>query len=172
LVKTVVVVQALEEPENITEAEDFIVREFKEYKQVSMALGEVNFATPNEQTTQLKTVSVHSLFGRDRIFDFPQDVLTDIWKEHLTHVHIDTDGVWPETPRVQWHTTSKNALIYSAFNTEQEYVFVVHEILKDFESTDDDGAHKYYTRQDILDWLELAVWERERYPSDEQVIVE
>lgn len=171
MTKKVVVVQALYEPESISPAEEFIVQEFKEYKQASMALGHINFAAPNEQTTQLTDVSVHQFFGRDRIFDFPQDLVSEIWSEHLAHVHIDTDGIWPEPPNVQWHATSKNALIYSAFENENEYVFVVHEILKDFESTDGDGAHKHYTRKDILDWLELAEWERKRYPSDQQIIL-
>ncbi|WP_418358391.1 type II toxin-antitoxin system YafO family toxin [Shewanella basaltis] len=171
MTKEVVVVQAITENGQITEAEQFIVEEFKIYKKVSMSLGHVNFATPNENTTQLTEESVHQLFGRDRIFDFPDDLITEIWSQHLTHVHIDSDGIWDETPVVQWHATSKNALIYSAFPTETEYVFVVHEILKDFEANDEKGAHKFYTKDDITIWLELAEWERDRYPSAEQVII-
>ncbi|MBW0280699.1 hypothetical protein B4O99_14350 [Shewanella xiamenensis] len=171
MTKDVVVIQAITEDGIITEAEQFIVDEFKVYKQISMSLGHVNFATPNEQTTQLTDVSVHQFFGRDRVFDFPQSIISEIWHENLTHVHIDSDGVWDEVPVVQWYATSKNALIYSAFPTETEYVFVVHEILKDFEEADETGAHKYYTREDIENWLELAKWERDQYPSDKQIRV-
>lgn len=171
MTKEVVVIQAITEDGIITEAEQFIVEEFKVYKQVSMSLGKVNFANPNEQTTQQLSISVHAFFGRDRVFDFPQDLITDIWHENLTHVHIDSDGVWDNPAIVQWQATSKNALIYSAFPTETEYVFVVHEILKDFEAADEKGAHRYYTRDDIKTWLELAEWERTQYPSDKQIRV-
>ncbi len=168
--KIVKVIQDIKDDGSLNEAEKYIVEEFKNYKTTSILKSLDNFANPNEETTQKQEYSVHPFFGRDRIFDFPERILHLIWKENLAHVHIDSDGEW-DIPRFQWFTTSKNALIYSAFEYEDAYIFVVLDILKDYDKEDIKGAHNYYKTSDIVDFLELAEWHRINYPNDEQNLV-
>ena len=166
---SLVVIEAVDD-DGIDEASLLVVSEFKKYKQVSLQQTQKNFATPNEESYQKQLISVHPLFGRDRIFDFPQHLATEIFGENLAHIHIDTDGQWDES-KLQWYATSKNALIYSAFIHAGGPVFVVHDILKDFDENDTKGAHAYYESHDIANWLELARWHRTNYPHTDQRIV-
>ncbi|MCD9544184.1 hypothetical protein GLP24_04880 [Photobacterium carnosum] len=174
----VVVIHDLCDDCYLSPPEQFIVEQFKLYKELSIQQNpNDNFAAPNEESTQRQEPSLHSFFGRDRIFDFPKDLLAKIWIDNLAHIHIDTDAEWSEPPKVQWYTTSKNALIYSAFKyTDKkddinELVFVVHEILSDFDPEDESGAHKYYKRSYIEELLVLAEWHRENYPNNQGCFV-
>ena len=51
--------------------------EFLEYKKLSITESADNFITPNEQK-QHQTESIHSLFCRDRVSDYPEHLSTDI----------------------------------------------------------------------------------------------
>ena len=164
------VIYDIKEDDSLDDAERYILEEFQKYKAESITSSEENFCTPNEESTQRNSPSCHPFFGRDRIFDFPKRILTLIWQENLAHVHIDSDGEW-EAPKMQWFTTSKNALIYSAFINEDEYIFVVFDILKDFEESDERGAHNYYSEEDILGFLELAEWHRVNHPHEDQNVL-
>lgn len=165
------IVHDITEDGNLNEAQQYIVEEFREYKANSLAASQDNFCTPNEETDQRENASLHPFFGRDRIFDFPKRILAQIWHENLAHIHIDTDGEW-EVPSFQWFTTSRNALIYSAFIHDDDYVFVVLDILNDFDDSDNRGAHNYYSEEDIKHFLELAEWHRINYPHEEQFILQ
>jgi len=168
--KAIKVIQDIKDDGSLNDAEKYIVEEFKTYKTISLSNSLDNFTTPNEESTQREETSVHPLFGRDRIFDFPERVLTLIWKENLAHVHIDSDGEW-DIPTFQWFTTSKNSLIYSAFKYEDTYVFVVLDILKDYDKEDTKGAHNYYKESDVVNFIELAEWHRTVYPHEDQKLV-
>lgn len=172
--KQVKVIHDLDEEGILGVDESEVIREFKTLKTDSISQGgEDYFAAPSEGGTQATDKSPHPLFGRDRIFDHPSYLSTRIINANLAHIHIDTDGVWGYPHQEpQWGMTSKNALIYSAFETKGEYVFVVHEILCGFPDSDEKGAHKFYKSADVEGWLEQADWHRGNYPSPCQRIFE
>ena len=76
-----------------------------------------------------------------------------------------------DVPKFQWFTTSKNSLVYSAFEYNDCYIFVVHDILKDYDKEDTRGAHNYYKAEDIANFLELAEWHSINYPHKDQHFV-
>jgi len=170
LSKNIKIIYDIREDGSLEESERYILEEFRKYKLTSLSISSDNFCTPNEETTQREKFSCHPFFGRDKVFNFPERILHLIWKEHLAHIHIDSDGDW-EAPKFQWFTTSKNAIIYSAFIEDDEYVFVIYDILKDFEDSDYRGAHNYYSEEQIIDFLELAEWHRMHHPHEDQSVL-
>lgn len=141
-----------------------IIDEFKSYKTLSLSLTTNNFVAPNEGI-QYKTVSCHSLFGRDRVFDFPLKWINHIHNENLTHVHIDLDGAW-EADRFQWDCCSNESIVYSAFiKPDGTYCFTIIDFLINDEDSADFNAHNHYQEDDIENYLFIAEENRELHAS-------
>ncbi|NOF88414.1 type II toxin-antitoxin system YafO family toxin [Vibrio cholerae] len=148
-----------QELDPLSDVHKFFLKEFKQYKIDSLSLTTNNFVAPNEGI-QETTPSCHSLFGRDRVFDFPLSLITKIHNENLAHVHL-SDGNW-DTTKPQWECTSNFAIVYSGFTLGKcEYHFVVHDIHHDKQNSEFD-AHDYYTRSDIDYYIQNAVYLREQ----------
>ena len=121
----------------LDEVGSFISDEFLEYKKLSITESANNFITPNEQI-QHQTESIHSLFGRDRAFDYPEHLSTDIHYENLTHV--DKDNIWV-AGLTQWACTSKYSIIYSGFTLTNNHIYlIVHDLLINKDGDDDLAA--------------------------------
>lgn len=143
-----------EDLEELTQEQTFAVGEFKQYKAISLSASTNNFVAPNEGI-QFQEPSCHSLFGRDRVFEHPSHLITQIHQENLSHVHY-SDGTWEEHI-AQWDCTSNMAVIYSGFEHANGFHFVIHEmILKP-----DEDAHDFYGTQDIEYYIGSARYYRE-----------
>lgn len=59
-----------EELDPLSPQQTFAIKEFKQYKINSLGISTDNFVAPNEGIQERKR-SVHSLFGRDRVFERP-----------------------------------------------------------------------------------------------------
>ena len=67
--------------------QDYVVAEFCEYKQLSLTMSYNNFVAKNEGL-QAKEPSIHSQFGRDRVFDHPQALLPSIIDENINDAFL------------------------------------------------------------------------------------
>ena len=154
-----------EEQESLSPQQKFVISEFKQYKIDSLSVTPTNFVAPNEGIQESEP-SVHALFGRDRVFEHPSDMINDIHKENLSHVHY-SDNQWaPEMN--QWDCTSNLAVVYSGFILEgDKYHFVVHELLINEDNHPEFDAHDYYGREDLDYYLENAAYYRKAIESDQ-----
>lgn len=147
-----------------TESNQEILGNFMQYKGDSLNLvhrdkgGAIvtpnpNFVTPNENL-QASNPRIHPLFGRDRIFDYPPQLLADIHFHGLAHVHIvDPTGYSDDQP--QWDCTSNAAAVYSAFSLgPMHYHYHVVEIYNGGKPYGD--AHQYYATGDIEAYIAEA----------------
>ncbi|RZV17356.1 hypothetical protein EOJ41_15215 [Vibrio alginolyticus] len=152
-----------EELDPLSPAEEFALKEFKQYKIDSISITSSNFVAPNEGI-QETTPSCHELFGRDRVFEHPSHLITHIHKEHLAHVHY-SNGKWDST-KPQWSCTSNLAIVYSGFIVDQcNYHFVVHELLLDDKNQNID-AHDFYKNDDVDYYVRNARYLREELTSE------
>lgn len=139
--------------------EQFIIDEFKLYKSDSLSISLDNFVAPNEGI-QAKEASIHSLFGRDRVFDFPPEFWARIHQENLSHVHYDIDNEWT-AQLAQWDCTSNSSVVYSGFVLDDEHFhFVIHELLIDYNQKENFDAHDYYQKDDLKYYLDNAEYYR------------
>ncbi|MGE6101072.1 type II toxin-antitoxin system YafO family toxin [Aeromonas salmonicida] len=139
--------------------QDYVVAEFCEYKRLSLTMSYNNFVAKNEGL-QAKEPSIHSQFGRDRVFDHPQALLPSIIDENIAHVHYDGDAPWsPEKP--QWYCTSHESVVYSAFLEGDGYCFVIHDLLLNHDGDPDFDAHNYYSFKDLEYYVANAEYHRE-----------
>ncbi|MBE4578330.1 hypothetical protein BOO30_00135 [Vibrio navarrensis] len=151
-----------EELDPLPEVHKFFLKEFKQYKIDSLSITTNNFVTPNEGI-QEQIPSCHSLFGRDKVFEYPLNLINGIHRENLAHIHLSDDS-WDST-KPQWECTSNFAMVYSGFTLGKcDYHFVVHEILRDDKGTKFD-AHDYYTPSDIDYYIKNAAYYREQIAS-------
>jgi hypothetical protein len=138
--------------------QDYVVSEFCEYKRLSLTLSYDNFVAKNEGL-QMKELSIHSQFGRDRVFDYPPKLLPSIIDENIVHVHYDGDATWsPEQP--QWYCTSHESVVYSAFKEGDGYCFVIHDLLLDHDEDPNFNAHNSYSFDDLEYYVENAKYHR------------
>ncbi|MDP2559731.1 type II toxin-antitoxin system YafO family toxin [Psychrobium sp. 1_MG-2023] len=151
MAKVTVSVSHNEDLDPISKPHLFIIDEFKEYKQLSLSESTRNFVAPNEGI-QAITPSAHSLFGRDRVFERPPELITDIHAFNLAHVHFDSRNAWDnETP--QWECKSHESIVYSAFKlANSSYHFVILEMLLG-EGLAKFDAHNHYKFDDIEHYL-------------------
>lgn len=133
--------------------QSFVLKEFKQYKIDSLNITTDNFIAPNEGI-QEQQPSVHSLFGRDRVFEWPSELLAAIHKENLAHIHY-SDGTWTNVMN-QWDCTSNLSLVYSGFERNEQYHFVVHELLLNEEQDPDFDAHDHYETDDVQYYVDNA----------------
>ncbi|MBY8211381.1 type II toxin-antitoxin system YafO family toxin [Vibrio fluvialis] len=148
-----------EELDPLSPEHNFFLKEFKQYKIDSLSISTNNFVAPNEGI-QETTPTCHNLFGRDRVFEHPIDLINDIHRENLAHVHL-SDGTW-DTTRPQWECTSNFAIVYSGYTVgTYDYHFVVHEILHDDIDASFD-AHDSYTRDGIEYYIANARYLKEQ----------
>ncbi|MEZ9492251.1 type II toxin-antitoxin system YafO family toxin [Vibrio splendidus] len=153
----VVVHYDTEELDPLSPEQTFVLKEFKKYKFDSLNITTDNFITPNEGI-QEREPSVHSLFGRDRVFEKPSDLITGIHRENVAHIHY-SDGSWTSDMK-QWYCTSNLALVYSGFELKDKFHFVVHELLLNEDSEPDFDAHDSYEREDVEFYIENAEYLR------------
>ncbi|MFQ2510620.1 hypothetical protein [Aeromonas caviae] len=138
--------------------QDDVVAEFCEYKRLSLTMSYDNFVAKNEGL-QAKEPSIHSQFGRDRVFDHPQDLLPGIIDENIAHVHYDGDATWsPDKP--QWSCTSHESVVYSAFRERDGFCFVIHDLLLDHDEDPDFDAHNHYSYKDLEYYVANAEYHR------------
>lgn len=138
---------------------DFVSDEFLEYKKLTFTQSDNNFITPNENF-QKNNQSLHSLFGRDRVFDYPRELLTDIHYDNLTHVHVDKDNEWSDNTN-QWYCCSKFSIVYSGFKVNEKHIhLIVHDLLLNIQNDPDFDAHNHYTQDDVEYYLDSAAYYR------------
>ncbi len=143
----------------LDEVGSFISDEFLEYKKLSITDSADNFITPNEQI-QHQTESIHSLFGRDRVFDYPVHLSTHIHYENLTHVHVDKDNTWG-AGLTQWACTSKYSIVYSGFTLTNNHIhLIVHDLLINKDGDADFDAHNFYNNDDVEYYINSAAYYR------------
>ena len=137
-------------PENDRKGHKYLIDRFKSFKEIEVTYSTDNFPTTNEYT-QTMYPSSDLYLGRDRGFDRPPYLKTEMHIENIKHTHVN-DGTWkPHTK--QWEQKSSLAIIYSAFTWEESYYFYILELLLD---TSED-AHEYYRNYELLEeWLEDA----------------
>lgn len=144
----------------LDEVSKFVISEFKKFKIDSFTHSCDNFITTNEGT-QKNTPSIHSLFGRDNIFEQPAKWVGSILDENLSHTHIDINNSWTKN-KPQWYCTSNESLVYSGFKlNSNEYCLVIHDLLTDDGNHADFDAHDFYEEQDIEYYLKNAIYHRE-----------
>ncbi|WP_325890990.1 hypothetical protein [Grimontia sp. NTOU-MAR1] len=149
-----------EDLDPLTPFQQFVVDEFKHYKQLSLTENPNNFIAPNEGI-QAKRPSIHNLYGRDRVFDYPTKWAARIVKENLTHVHFDSEEQWDKN-EPQWECTSKEAVVYSGFlMPDGTYHFVIHDLLLATDEEDFD-AHDYYQEEDLKYYLDNSEYHRKK----------
>lgn len=141
----------------LTPPQHFALKEFKQYKIDSLHITTDNFVAPNEGI-QEREPSVHSLFGRDRVFERPSHLINGIHKENIAHVHYN-DGTW-RSNMTQWDSTSKQALVYSGFEYDGQFHFVVHEFLLDDGTDPNFDAHDHYKTEDVQYYIDNAAYLR------------
>ena len=152
------------ELEPINEEQQVIIDEFKEYKLRSLGVTTANFVAPNEGI-QYTNPSIHIMFGRDRVFDFPIKWINHIHKENLTHVHIDLDGKWGKGT-YQWDCRSSESIVYSAFiKNDGTYCFVIIAFLTNDNDDPKFDAHNSYKQDDIENYLFIAEENREQHTA-------
>ena len=140
---------------------ELIISEFKRFKIDSFNHSPDNFITTNEgiQKTQ---PSIHSLFGRDYVFEYPKKWAGKILDENLSHVHIDINNQWSEN-NAQWYCTSNESVVYSGFKLNSEkYCLVVHDLLTNEKDAPDFDAHNFYEEEDIEYYLKNSIYHREK----------
>jgi len=143
----------------LDEVSTFILSEFKQFKIDSFTHSDNNFITTNEGI-QKTTPSIHSLFGRDNVFEHPVKWACNILEENLSHIHIDINNSWNEDD-AQWYCTSNESIVYSGFKlNSEEYCLVVHDLLTNDENTPDFDAHNFYEEDDIKYYLENSIYHR------------
>lgn len=142
---------------NIPEAADFTGM-LRDYKQASFAAEPQNIITPNENI-QMQQPCIHPFFGRDREFDYPKRLLTDIRYENLTHVHLVDPTAADATTQPQWYRTSNASLVYSGFHVDDDHF---HLYVLDLLNDPDGDAHKEYG-SNIEVYLEYAAHYRRTY---------
>ncbi|NRB65583.1 MAG: type II toxin-antitoxin system YafO family toxin [Saprospiraceae bacterium] len=143
----------------LTEAEQFVGNEFKNYKIDSLSQNPKNFVTPNEYIQSMYP-SAHSLFGRDRVFDYPKKWFERIDFENLAHVHFNIKYEWNPSQK-QWSCTSDSSVVYSAFVIDNvNYHFVIHELLLNTSNDDSFDAHEFYKPEDLKYFLDNAEYHR------------
>lgn len=148
-----------QELDPLSDVHKFFLKEFKQYKIDSLSIATDNFVAPNEGI-QETTPSCHSLFGRDRVFEYPLSLINGIHQENLSHVHL-SNGTW-DTTKPQWECTSNFAIVYSGFTLgKYDFHFVVHEIFQDEQGTEFD-AHDYYTHDDVDYYIKNAAYLRQQ----------
>ncbi|MGF1909170.1 hypothetical protein L4C38_07005 [Vibrio kasasachensis] len=143
--------------------EIFVLKEFKQYKIDSLSISIDNFVAPNEGIQEVSP-SVHSLFGRDRVFEHPSHLINDIHAENITHVHYN-DGTWMPSMN-QWHCTSMLAVVYSGFQYSDQFHFVVHDLLLNSEDDDNFDAHDSYKTEDLEYYVQNAQYLREQVEAE------
>jgi hypothetical protein len=148
----------------VDELGKFVTNEFLEYKKLTFTQSDHNFITPNE-LYQEQNVSLNSLFGRDRVFDYPQRLFTDIHFENLTHVHVDKDNIWDLNEK-QWFCRSQYSIVYSGFKVQTDHVhLVIHDLLLNTDGDPDFNAHDFYNESDIEYYLDSAAFYRENFKT-------
>ncbi|ELI0636756.1 type II toxin-antitoxin system YafO family toxin [Vibrio harveyi] len=138
---------------------------FAQYKEISLAKGDVNFITP-PIGVQMTKVPDHPSFGRDTEFEEPRELINEIFEYNLSKVHVDTRAAWKPTVN-QWYCTSNESIVYSGFKMPcGTYCFVII----DFLVVDGDAefnSHNHYKTSDIDNFLDIAHDNRETILSEE-----
>jgi hypothetical protein len=152
-VKNSVNVTIDEELQPLTDVTNYLIKEFTSYKTKTLSESDGNFVAPNEFNQQ-QYPSSHSLFGRDRVFDYPPRLLDRIHLEQIAHVHFNIDDSWGVHSK-QWVCTSDSSIVYSGFKTLDTFHFVIHDLL----TTD---AHNSYSQDDMQYYLDNAEYHRKK----------
>lgn len=141
---------------------------FTEYKEISLAEGEINFITPPIGVQRTK-ISDHPSFGRDTEFEEPSELINDIFEYNLSKVHVDTRAAWKPTVN-QWFCTSNESIVYSGFKMPcGTYCFVIIDFLVVDGDADVDAefnSHNHYKADDIDNFLDIAHENRETVLSE------